>query len=89
MNLLRFRPVSKTLRLELPDGSTRPVKVTVNDAHTTQHVEDGEVVHGTAKPPPLRIVVRKGHEPIAREEYKLRECGLWAPVPGTVEALTR
>lgn len=75
MNLVRFR--ERTKDLHLPDG--RVVKVTVNDANTTQHVEelDGRV-HGTARPPP--IVLRANGQ--VRQPFHFdEEFRLWAPVP--------
>jgi hypothetical protein len=78
MNLIRFR--ERTKDLHLPDG--RLVKVTVNDANTTQHVEDGDHVHGTAKPPPIGIVVRRFQPPRIRQAFHYDEdINLWAPVP--------
>jgi hypothetical protein len=96
VNLLRFRPTTRTVRLELPDGSSRPVKVTTNDAGDVQHVEDGDVMHGTARPAPVRIemrvpsrqrrglLLRNMGMPRMRQAFKAdRDTGLWAPVHGT------
>jgi hypothetical protein len=78
LNLIRFR--ERTKDLYLPDG--RLVKVTVNDANTTQHVEDGDRMHGTAKPPPISIVVRRHQPPKIRQAFHYDEdINLWAPVP--------
>jgi hypothetical protein len=94
--LLRFRPVTRTVRLDLPNGGHRLVKVTTNDARDVQHVEDGDVLHGTARPAPLRITVttptrqrrplllRNLGMPKMRQAFKADgDTGLWAPVPGT------
>lgn len=70
MNLLRFRPRVDTRRLVLPDGSSRKVKVSVNDAGTTQHIEDGDVLHGTARPDALHLDLRGGPDSI--REYLAR-----------------
>ena len=84
MNLLRFRPSSRTLRLELPDGSMRAVKVTVNDAHDVQQVEDGDVLHGTARPAPVALKIRATGMPKMRQAFRREfDTGLWAPVPGS------
>jgi hypothetical protein len=94
--LLRFRPTTRTVRLELPDGSVRTVKVTTNDAHDVQHVEDGDVMHGTARPAPVHITVRRPAKqrrgallrnlgmPRMRQAFQHDgDTGLWAPLPGT------
>lgn len=84
MTLLRF--VERTKDLHLPDG--RVVKVTVNDANTTQHVEDPEGrVHGTTKPPPIAITVRQYRSPRVRQAFHYDEdIHLWAPLPGDAVA---
>lgn len=97
MHLLRFRRTVRTVRLELPDGSSRPVKVTTNEIGTTQQVEDGDALHGTGKVIPLHIKVnvpskqRRGAllrnlgMPKARQAFAHdHDTGLWAPVPGTL-----
>lgn len=71
MNLLRFRPRTETRWLELPDGSRRRVKVTVNDASTIQNVEDGDVLHGTARPEAVRLDLRGA--PDTLREYAARK----------------
>lgn len=102
MNLLRWRPSTRTVHLELPDGSRKPVKVMTNDAHDVQHVEDWEGrIHGTGRPAPVAITVHTG--PVQRRPLLLRNSGmpkirqhfsrdhnsgLWAPVPGTIEERT-
>lgn len=96
MNLLRFRPVTRTVRLELPDGSSRAVKVTTNDAGDVQHVEDNGIIHGTARPEPVAIQMRVPSRqrrglllrnlgmPKMRQAFKAdHDTGLWAPVHGT------
>lgn len=94
-NLLRFRARVTTERLHLPDGSTRLVKVTVNDAHDVQHVEDGDVLHGTAIPAPVALTIRRPSKqkrgallrgmrmPKIRQAFS-RDIvpGLWAPLDG-------
>lgn len=98
MNLLTFRPTTRTVRLELPDGSSRPVKVTTNDAGDVQHVDDDGVVHGTARPAPVVVRVRQPSRqrrgmllrnlgmPRMRQAFsRERDSGLWAPLPGTEE----
>lgn len=99
MNLLRFRPITRTVTLELPDGSHRNVKVSQNELGTTQHVEDGDVVHGTGRVIPFAFQVRS---PVKNRRGallrnlgmpKMRQMfarpsgfeGLWEPVPGTEE----
>jgi hypothetical protein len=84
------------VRLVLPDGSARAVKVMTNDAGDVQHVEDDGVVHGTAKPAPVVIQMRQASSqrrgmllknlgmPKMRQAFKAdHDTGLWAPVPGT------
>ena len=96
MHLLTYRPSSRTLRLELPDGSTRAVKVTVNDAHDVQHVETDDAIHGTARPAPVAMAVRTPAPqrrgmvlrnlgmPKMRQAFRREvDTGLWAPLPGT------
>ena len=96
MHLLRFRPSVRTVQLQLPDGSTRAVKVTTNDAGDVQHVEDNGVIHGHGVAAPVRIMVnvpsrqRKGMllrnlgMPKMRQAFKAdHDTGLWAPLPGT------
>lgn len=95
MHLLRYRPTVKTLRLELPDGSTRAVKVTVNDDASVQQVEDGDVLHGTARPHPIAITIKRPSKqrrgallrnlgmPRMRQAFTKAPEGLWAPLPGT------
>jgi hypothetical protein len=97
VNLLRFRPTTCTVQLTLPDGSSRPVKVTTNDAGDTQHVEDWEGrVHGTARPAPVVMRLRQPSKqrkglllrnmglPKMRQAWKPNEdTGLWAPVHGS------
>lgn len=98
MHLLRWRPLTKTVKLELPDGSTRNVKVTENDIATTQHVEDGDVVHGTGRPIAIGIVCKTRAErraplavlrdvgmPKMRQAFERRPDfeGIWAPVHGS------
>lgn len=94
--LLRYRPRTTTVRLDLPDGSHRSVKVTVNDAHDTQHVEDGDALHGTARPAAVAIRVRQasrqrrgmllrnlGMPKMRQAFHRGYDSGLWAPLPGT------
>ena len=98
MNLLRFRESTRTVRLVLPNGSTRAVKVMTNDAGDVQHVEDNGRVHATARPAPVRMTMHQG--PVQRKPLLLRnagmpklrqafkadhDTGLWAPVPIDVE----
>lgn len=96
MNLLRFRETTRTVRLELPDGSFRAVKVTTNDAGDVQHVEDGDVVHATGRPAAVHLsmnrpapqrrglLLRNSGMPKIRQAFKAdHDTGLWAPVPGT------
>jgi hypothetical protein len=59
MQLLRFRKVTHTVSLELPDGSVRKVKVTTNDARDVQQVEDGDRLHGHVIPAPVAITVNR------------------------------
>lgn len=89
----------RTLRLELPDGSARAVKVTTNELNTTQHVEDWEGrVHGTGRvvpvavkvtqPSPVRrgVLLRNLGMPRMRQAFSRGGDdggGLWAPVPGS------
>lgn len=96
MHFLHFRSHTETVKLELPDGSHRKVKVTVNDAHDAQHVEDGDHLHATVRPAPVGLVVSLG--PVQRRPLLLRNSGmpklrqafsrtfdrgLWAPVEGS------
>jgi hypothetical protein len=97
VQLLRFRPTTRTVRLALPDGSTRAVKVSTNDAGDGQHVEDWEGhIHATARPAPVAMTLHQGPVqrrplllrnmgmPKMRQAYKAdHDTGLWAPVPGT------
>jgi hypothetical protein len=96
VNLLRFREVTRTVRLDLPDGSSRAVKVTTNDAGDVQHVVDGDVVHATGRPAPVRMTInrpapqRRGMllrnlgMPKMRQAFQAdHDTGIWAPVPGT------
>lgn len=98
MNLLRFRSVTRDVRLELPDGSSRLVKVTTNELGTGQQVEDGDALHGTARPVSIAVQVRQPSRqrrgallknlgmPRARQAFAHDfDTGLWAPVPGTLE----
>lgn len=71
MNLLRFRPVNRTLRVEGPQGA-RKVKITISDNQVVQHVEDDEVQHATAKP--LAIGSKIKFQPDMN-------TGLWVPLP--------
>lgn len=84
------------MQLVLPDGSTRAVKVTTNDAGDTQHVDDNGIIHGTARPEPVRITVRPPSRqrrgmllrnlgmPKMRQAFKAdHDTSLWVPVPGT------
>ncbi len=99
MNLLKWRPVVRDVRLDLPDGSHRLVKVTTNDAHTTQHVEDGDRLHGTGRPPPVVLELRRAGKqrrplllrnvgmPKMRQAYTKTDGELWAPVPAPPEQL--
>jgi hypothetical protein len=94
--LLRFRASTRTVRLDLPDGSHRLVKVTTNDAGDTQHVEDGDVIHGTGRPAPVVIKLRQPSKqrrglllrnmgmPKMRQAWKpCEDTGLWAPIHGS------
>ncbi len=81
MNLLRFRPTTRTERLLLPDGSTRRVKVTTSDAFDYQQVEDGDHLHAHTRPAAVAVFVRKGREPKVKRLFAHGETGLWAPVP--------
>lgn len=96
MHLLRFRPSVRTVQLALPDGSTRAVKVTTNDAGDVQHVDDDGIIHGTGRPAPVAITVRAPATqrrglllrnlgmPKMRQAFKAdHDTGLWAPLPGT------
>lgn len=97
MHLLSFRPQVRTVRLQLPDGSTRPVKVSTNDAGDVQHVEDWEGrVHGTGRPAPVRMTVnvpsrqkrglllRNMGMPKMRQAFKAdHDTGIWAPLHGS------
>lgn len=96
MHLLRFRPSVRSVQLVLPDGSTRTVKVSTNDAGDVQHVDDNGIVHGTARPEPVRLTVRQPSRqrrgmllrnlgmPKMRQAFRAdHDTGLWAPVPGT------
>lgn len=96
MDLLRFRETTRTVRLMLPDGSTRAVKVTTNDAGDVQHVEDDGIIHGTARPAPVAMTVRTPSAqrrgmllrnmgmPRMRQAFKReRDTGIWAPLPGS------
>lgn len=67
MNLARFRPVTRTVKLH--DG--RKVKVTISDNQRVQHVEDGDVQHATAIP--AKIGVKSRFQPDAN-------TGLWVPL---------
>ncbi len=93
--LLRFRPRTTTERIYLPDGSSRLVKVTVNDRHDVQHVEDGDRLHGTGMPAPFSLTVqrpskqRRGMLLRGMKMPKVRQAfsrdvvpGLWAPLEG-------
>ena len=75
MELLRFRKVTKTVNLELPDGSHRKVKVTTNDARDVQQVEDGDRLHGHVRPAPVAISVR----PVGRQRRPLLLRNLGMP----------
>lgn len=56
--LLRHRRVVRDVKLELPDGSSRLVKVTTEDHRHVQHVEDWQGrVHGTGCPQPSAMVL--------------------------------
>jgi hypothetical protein len=92
MNLLRSRTVVKTVKLELPDGSYRKVKVTTNDARDVQQIEDGERLHGHVIPAPVEIQVKRPVRqrrplllrnmgmPKSRQRFDLdRGTGLWRP----------
>jgi hypothetical protein len=97
MNLLKFRPVVRDVRLELPDGSHKLVKVSTNDAGTIQHVEDGDRQHATARPPGVRLfgrtpskqrrglLLRNVGMPKMRQAFQRPDGNLWVPVPGTEE----
>jgi len=55
--LLQHRKVTKTVKIELPDGSERRVKVTTEDHRFVQHVEDWTGrIHGTGCPVPARMM---------------------------------
>lgn len=98
MNLLKFRPTTRDVRLDLPGGGHRLVKVTTNDAGTTQHVEDGDRLHGTGRPPAVVVKLRRPSAqrrglllrnmgmPKMRQAFQRDDGGLWAPVPGTEQA---
>lgn len=91
--LLRYRPTVRTEVLELPDGSTRKVKVTTDETRTVQHVEDGDVQHGTGRVLPTVITVRTPSKrrgvlrnlgmPRMRQAFSRDDGRLWTPVPGT------
>lgn len=100
MNLLRFRRTVRDLRLELPDGTVRRVKVETDDRGGTQHVSDWEDrIHGTARPaaigfhvnrpaPQRRpLLLRNRNGPKVRQAFAERDDHLWVPVPGTTQAL--
>lgn len=93
--LLRSRTVVKTVNLELPNGSTRKVKVTTNDARDIQQVEDGDRLHGHVIPAPVAIrvnrpvtnvrqrrplLLRNMGMPKGRQRFDLdRDTGIWRP----------
>lgn len=97
MNLLRFRPVVRDVRLDLPNGDHKMVKVTTNDAGTIQHVEDGDCLHGTGRPPAVVVKMRQPSSqrrglllrnlgmPKMRQAFTRPDGSLWVPVPGTEE----
>lgn len=98
MHLLRFRPTTRDQRIFLPDGTSKLVKVIVNDAQSTQHVHDTDGrVHGTGRPPAVRVSFRKpGRNGLLRNMGmpRIRQAftrdapeGLWAPIPGSEELL--
>lgn len=66
MNLLRFRPITKTVRV-----GGRKVKVTISDNQVVQHVEDNEQLHATAKPPPIGAKTKFQPD---------QNTGLWVPL---------
>lgn len=74
MQLLRFRKVTRTVNLELPDGTHRKVKVTTNDARDVQQVEDGDRLHGHVIPAPVAISV--SHPAPQRKPLLLRNMGM-------------
>jgi hypothetical protein len=57
MHLLRARPVTRTVRLELPDGSHRLVKVTTSDARDSQQIECGDHLHAHVIPAPVALTI--------------------------------
>ena len=105
MNLLRYRPISKDLKL--PNGAL--VKLTVNEIATGQEVADQyDRVHATARPDPILWKLR-GERPSARS-FRARlgrlradlrptpgrkrwakdeDLRLWTPLPDDVTALSR
>lgn len=92
MHLLGFRKVVKTVKLELPNGDKRKVKVTTNDARDVQQVEDGDRLHGHVIPAPVAIrvytptkqkrglLLRNMGMPKARQRFsRERDTGIWKP----------
>jgi hypothetical protein len=93
VNLLFFRKVTRTVRLDLPDGTVRKVKVTTNDARDVQQVEDGDRLHGHVIPAPIQIKVhhptrQRGRNlllrnmgmPKSRQRFdRDQSTGLWKP----------
>ena len=100
--LLRARPVTRTVALDLPDGSTRKVKVTTSDARDSQQVEDGDALHAHVIPAPFGVHVNRpvraprGRRPLllrnlgmpkGRQRFDLdRHTGIWRPELYTMEA---
>lgn len=96
MHLLHFRPTTRTVRLQLPGGESRLVKVTTNDAGDVQHVEDDGRIHGTARPAPVVVrlrqpsrqrrglLLRNSGMPKLRQAFRpAQDTGLWAPIHGS------
>lgn len=97
MQLLKFRKVVKDVRLYLPGGGSKLVKVTTNDAGTIQQVEDGDRLHGTGRPPAVVLKLQRPNKqrrgmllrnmgmPKMRQAFQRPDGSLWTPVPGTEE----
>ena len=92
MNLLRFRETRRTVRVDIPDGTSRLVKVVTNDAGDVQQVHDGDRLHGHVIPAPVAVTVRPPARqrrglllrnmgmPKARQRFDHdRDTGLWKP----------
>lgn len=92
MHLLRFRQTRRDERVDMPDGTTRLVKVVTSEAGDTQQVHDGDRLHAHVIPAPVAISVRPPSPqrrglllrnmgmPKARQRFDHdRNTGLWRP----------